>query len=79
MSDDCMCQGLGRHRRAAQLLRDALDASTSPDAIIECLHLRGVPLYLTMSFPVTVSAVQRYTQVLRSIQRLLYPSPDVPR
>ena len=36
-----MYQGLGRHRCAAQLLKQALDASSSPDAIVECLHLRG--------------------------------------
>ncbi|BDA45969.1 probable UDP-N-acetylglucosamine-peptide N-acetylglucosam at N-terminal half [Coccomyxa sp. Obi] len=52
-----MCQGLGRHRRAAQLLRDALEASTSPDAIVECLHLRGACHHAVGEF---IEAVANY-------------------
>ena len=36
-----MCQGLGQHRRAAGILTEALGSDLSPDATVECLHLRG--------------------------------------
>lgn len=36
-----MCQGLGQHRRAISILTEALDSDLSPDATVECLHLRG--------------------------------------
>ena len=36
-----MCQGLGQHRRAIDILTEALDLDLSPDATVECLHLRG--------------------------------------
>ena len=38
-----MCQGLGQHRRAISILTAALDSDLSPDATVECLHLRGEP------------------------------------
>lgn len=44
-----MYQGLGRHRRAAQLLTEAMDPSPSQDAIVECLHLRGEPRSPTLA------------------------------
>jgi len=36
-----MCQGLGQHRRAIDILTEALGTDLSPDARVECLHLRG--------------------------------------
>lgn len=45
-----MCQGLGRHRKAAKLLKEALDASSNPDAVVECLHLRGGASCLSEGF-----------------------------
>lgn len=36
-----MCQGLGQHHRAAGILTEALGSDLSPDATVECLHLRG--------------------------------------
>lgn len=36
-----MCQGLGQHVRAVELLTQALKHCTSRDATIECLFLRG--------------------------------------
>ncbi len=36
-----MCQGLGQHRRAIDLLTEALNSDLSCDATVECLHLRG--------------------------------------
>ena len=38
-----MCQGLGQHRRAIDILTEALNSDLSPDATVECLHLRGEP------------------------------------
>ena len=36
-----MCQGLGQHVRAVQLLTEALEDAATPDATIECLFMRG--------------------------------------
>ena len=36
-----MCQGLGQHGLAVQLLTEALEDATTPDATIECLFMRG--------------------------------------
>ena len=45
-----MCQGLGQHRRAIDILTEALDSGLSPDATVECLHLRGEQHPVSFSF-----------------------------
>jgi tetratricopeptide (TPR) repeat protein len=44
-----MCQGLGRHDRAAALLGEALEVARSPSTMIEILQLKGAATLLPIS------------------------------